>query len=105
MVGIIVKNYAHFNNAMGKHITSKAHYEKEMVKGGYITYEQSERIASQVRREQRKDYKPSQKMIDIVNTAKNSAKKGKVKLSDRTIDAMKSMGIDIKAHHKGGFSA
>jgi len=46
MPNIIVKQYEHFNRSLpnwdspkGKYISSRAHYEKELAKNGYETYD------------------------------------------------------------------
>lgn len=91
MVNIIVKKYEHYNHAMGKHISTASQYKEEMKRGGYVPYEEAKEIAAKAN--QRKEYKPSAKALEIIRTVKNSAdKKGKVKLSGRTIKAMKEIG-------------
>lgn len=113
MVGIKVENYEHFNRAMGKHITSKRHYQEEMKKGGFVPFEEAESIANKAQRESHKDYEPSEKLLNLVSSVKCRAdKKGKVKLSDRQIEAMQSIGVNFKPNkncqdlstEKGGFS-
>lgn len=90
---IIVKNYAGYNHAMGKNIKSRDHYDYEMKKGGYVDYDKAKEQAAAYDAKSRKEYKPSAKALEILRTVKDSAdKKGNVKLSDRTIDAMKSIG-------------
>ena len=89
---IQIKNYEHFNRAMGKQIRNKAHYEEEMKKGGYCTFEQGEKLASKNRAEH-KDYKGlSSKAKAVVDTVRQQNKKN-FKLSDRAIDAMKDLGV------------
>lgn len=123
MVYIICKNYEHFNKALpnwnspkGRYIRNKHQYQEEMKKAGLIPYEQAERILEQKEREYR-DWKPkpTKDCLDIIEAARQSAdKKGRVKLSDRTIDKMIKMGAiknrDIFAdklpkhyQEKGGF--
>lgn len=97
MVGIIVKNFEHYNRAMGKYISSQRHYEEEMKKGGYVKMEDAISVSNKVKRDQKRDYSLSEKARGIIETVKSSAdKKGNVHLSDRTIKAM----IDIKAINK-----
>lgn len=94
MPAIIVKNYEFYSQAMGKHITSKRQYQEEMAKGGYVTFERAEEIAAKARRDNKKGYALSEKAKDIIATAKNSAdRKGNVKLGDKAVDALKSMGM------------
>jgi len=107
MTGIVVKNYEGFNRAMGKYITSKKHYQDEMRKGGYCTFEKAEELASKARRENHKPYEGlSDKARGIINTVKQQDKKN-FKLSDRTIDAMKELGVRFERQElpndKGGF--
>lgn len=115
---IIVKNYEHFNRSMGnwdtpkgKYIKSKSQYENEMAKQGLKPVEQF----GQVSEASRKEYKLSEKARAIIESARSSKdSKGRVKLSDRTIDAMKSIGALGKkipsymqlpsAYNQGGFS-
>lgn len=92
-MNIIVKNYQHFNRAMGKHITSKRHYDNEMAKGGYIPYEKACQIAESVKNRQTK-YELSPKARAVIESARNSAdRKGNIHKSDRLIDGMKEVGV------------
>ncbi len=109
---IIVKNWSHYNSALGTYVKSKDHYDTLMKKGNYVPYEeQCERSKSSGN----KPYVTSNKALEIIKAAKCSKdRKGNVKLSDRTIDAMKSIGaIDKKipdymklpsGYTKGGFA-
>ena len=116
MPNIIIKNYEHFNRSLpnwdsskGKYIKNKDHYDSEMKKAGMVQVDQ----AGQVGKPTLKDYKLSDKARAILQTVKQSAdSKGRVKLSDRTIQAMKEIGaIKTKSHPmennlpggKGGF--
>lgn len=110
---IIVKKYEHFNRALDTHVRSKDHYDKLMKQGNYISYEENQ---ERTKNNGNKNYILSEKGWDIIKSAKNSKdSKGRVKLSDRTIDAMKEIGaIDKKVPEymklpsaytgKGGFS-
>jgi len=109
---IIVKKYSHYNRSMGKYINSKKQYDEEMKKGGYISYDEACRRADKIQSQRdNPDLKPSRKVLDIIESAKNSKdKKGNVKLSDRTIDAMKELGVGFNHPHtpnpnkkEGGF--
>lgn len=94
---IIVKNYSHINKAFpnwdtphGKLVKNKDHYDRLMKENNMITYEES---VERSKNNGNKPYVTSQKAWDIIKSAKNSKdKNGNVKLSDRTIDAMKSIG-------------
>ena len=112
--GIIVKKYEHFNRSLGKYISSKSDYEKEMAIQGYIPFEKAEVLAERARTEQRKDYKGlSKQAMEVCMAAKDQAdKKGNLKASSRLIDGMKKTGVcfDLdklpKAYRDvGGFNA
>lgn len=118
MVNIIVKSYEHFNKSLpnwdtpkGKYIRTKDQYDRAIKESGMISYEESnQKNASK----KLKDYSLSNEAKKIIQAAKNSKdKRGNVKLSDRTIDAMVSRGIIGKkipdymklpySYTKGGF--
>ena len=113
---IIVKNYQHHNRALGKYISSKAQYENEMAKQGYIPFEQAEVLAERARTGQRKEYKGlSKQAMEVCKAAKDQAdKKGNLKASSRLIDGMKKTGVcfdldKLPSHYRdevvGGFNA
>jgi hypothetical protein len=112
-VQIIIKKYEHYNRSLGKYITSKAQYDNEMARQGMVSYDEGKILAEKARKEKIKPYTISQKAQEIINTAKRSAdRRGKVKLSDKTIDAMKDLGVSFNLDHcpehykdKGGFNA
>lgn len=95
MTGIIVKNYEHFNRALGKQITSRAHYEAEMKKGGFVSFEEGEKLSAEYRRRNpRKEYELEKDSHELINSFKSSVdKKGKLNLSGRQLDAMKAKGV------------
>lgn len=120
MVQIIVKNYEHYNKSFGNwdtphgvHVKNKDHYDRLMKEGNYVTHEEGQ---EQNKGMGEKPYTLSKKGWEIIKAAKNSKdKKGNVKLSDRTIDAMKSIGVGMQKvpsymqlpsaySGKGGFS-
>jgi hypothetical protein len=89
-VGIIVKNYAHYNRALGTYVKSKDHYDRLMKQGGYVSQEENDQ---RVKSSGNKPYELSKNAWDIIEAAKCSKdKKGKVNLSDKTIDAMIGIG-------------
>lgn len=97
MPNIIIKNYEHVNKAFGnwdtpegKYVRNKDHYDRLMKEGNYITYEEG---VERSKDNGNKPYILSKKGWDIIKAAKNSKdKKGKVNLSDKTIDAMIEIG-------------
>lgn len=110
MFNIIVKNYEHYNRAMGKHISSKAHYEKEMAKGGYIPFEEGCSVAEKKQQELHKPYdKLSDKAMEVVRSV--SHRKGNIKLSEnpKLVEAMEEVGVSFDMQHcpkhyqEGGF--
>jgi hypothetical protein len=63
MANIIVKNYEHFNRSLpnwdtpkGKWIGSRAQYEKELAKNGFVSFEEGEKLVSQAKKLNHKDY-------------------------------------------------
>lgn len=109
--GIIVRNYEHMNHALGKYITSKRHYENEMAKGGFVPFEQGQKMAEAHKK--RKEYKPSAKCVEVVKTLLNKkSKDGKITLTQhpRLMKAMKDGGMKFelpdwcpKHYREGGF--
>lgn len=103
MVNIIIKkDFSHVNTAFsnwdtpkGKYIKSESHYKEEMKRGGYVTYEEAQqRNKNEQERRSSQKFKVSKPVLSILKEIKDKAdKKGNVKLSDREIDAMKSMGL------------
>lgn len=83
---------------MGKHITSKKHYQEEMARGGYMDFDKACALADKVsEKRDNPKFELSQKARDVIKAAENSKdKKGNVKLGDRTIEAMKEVGVCIQ---------
>ena len=109
---IIVKKYEHFNRTMGCYIKSRAHYEKEMQKRGFVDWETGERMVQEAKKN-KKDYNGlSDKAMGVIKSAwQQKDKKGNLKASDKLIDGMKECGVSFDAcqwvtsydKHKGGF--
>ena len=100
MANIIVKNYEHFNTALGnwdspkgKYISSRAHYERELAKQGMIPFEQAE----QMKVDTHKPYDGiSKKAMDVCNAAKGMAdKRGNLKVGTRLQKGMESVGVSF----------
>ena len=90
MVGIIVKNYEHFNKALpnwhspkGRYISSKKQYIEECKRAGLEPYREPEKREVKL--------KPNEDTISFLNSLR-ADKKGKVKLSDKQVDFMVSKG-------------
>ena len=96
MVFIHVKKYEHFNRAMGKYITSKAHYEKEMREGGFVPSDVGDQQAEDWSWRTKKKYKASKDAHDIAEVIKDKAdKKGNVKVPEKVVDKLKEMGMSF----------
>jgi hypothetical protein len=97
MTAIIVKSYAHVNKALpnwdtpqGRIVKSKDHYDRLMKENNMVSYET---MMQQAENKKLKPYILSKKAQAIINHASNvKDKKGRVKLSDSAIDAMKEIG-------------
>lgn len=110
---IIVKNYEHYNRAMGKWIGSRKEYEKEMVKGGYLPFDKAEQMAEQARARNHKPYDGlSEKTMRFLYQAKGRAdKKGNIKIDEGFVQGLKDSGVRVnndydklpKNYRKGGF--
>lgn len=118
MANIIVKQYEHFNRSLGnwdspkgKYISSRAQYEKEMTKQGFVPFEQAESMKCDT-------HKPyngiSEKAMKVCIAAKDQAdKNGKLMIGSRLKKGMESVGVSfnyydkLPAHYndiaKGGF--
>jgi hypothetical protein len=101
MANIIVKEYQHFNRAMGKFITSKNHYEQEMAKGGYVPYEKAEQMAEIARENSKKKYDGlSAKTMKFFGEVKQMAdRKGNIKVSQRYIQGLKDHGVRVDCQY------
>lgn len=98
-------------------IKNKDHYDRVCKEGGYVSDEKAHEMAEIGRREKIKPYKISETSKAIIEHAKNSkTKDGKIKLSDRAVDALiksKAIGKVIPDYMKlpaaynksGGFSS
>jgi hypothetical protein len=87
---------------MGIKIEGKAHYEYELKRRGLIPQERADELARIAREKQNNVPKAefSEKALGIIQAAKLRAdKKGNVKLGDRTIDAMKELGVHFDHPH------
>lgn len=113
---IIVRNYSHYNRTLGMQITSKDHYDRVCKEGNWVSDEQAAEIAEKSRKNKIKPYKISEESKAIIEHANNiKSKDGKVKLSDKAINALiskKAIGKVVPQYmklpsayaNKGGFS-
>ena len=87
--------HPHYNRAMGKMIHTKKDYLNGMKQGGFIPFDEARKIAEQTSKAKHKPYdRLSPKAMAIVTTVSQQRpdKKGNIKLSGRTIEAMKEIG-------------
>ncbi len=103
-VEIICKNYEHFNRSLGKQIRSKAQYQREMERQGFVSQEKGEQIAERARSANHKDYNGlSGKAEEVVKAAyQMKDSKGNIKCSDRLVDAMKEVGVKLQTRFAPG---
>ena len=97
MPSIIVKRYEHFNRAMGKYITSRSHYEKEMAKGGYVPFEVAEKMAESYKSKHNGGYNGiSSKAMEVCKAAKDMAdKKGNLRIGTKLQKGMENVGVSF----------
>lgn len=94
--------YKHFNRALGCEVKSKEHFIDLMEKGGFVPYEEGERLAEQQRKETRKDYKGIEKktMRAIADLKATSGKDGKLSSLEGTKRACEEVGIKFDYYNK-----
>lgn len=101
---IVKQSYCHYNRSLGMQIKNKDHYDRVCKEQGMVSYEKAEELASNARKSKIKPYEISKDALAIIEAAKNSAdRKGNVKLSDKTIQAMiskKAIGKKIPDYMK-----
>ena len=95
-------NYRHFNRSFNCKVEGKAHYEYLMKKHGMVSQERGDELARIAR--EKKNTAPKAEFSDkargIIQAAKARADKhGNVKLGDRTIDAMRELGVAMDHPH------
>lgn len=100
MVNVIVKEdyrYAHYNRALGKHIKDRAHYEREMVKGGYIPYEVAQDILKD--KERKKEIKHNPELVGFLRHLYSKRRKnGEIKLEPGEIAWMEKFGVSFQRY-------
>lgn len=91
---IIVKSFTpHYNRALGKVITSERQYKDEMKRGGYISYDECKDRVNNNLKKQREWNVPNDVKAWCKEVWEQGDSKGRVKLSDRQIDALKTKGM------------
>ena len=97
MANIIVKNYEHYNRALGKHINSKRQYKDEMKRQGMVSSEKGDEMAAKAKEQAKRDYKPTRETLQFIESVRQRTdKNGNVKLGGRQIDYMKKVGVDFR---------
>jgi len=103
-------NYKHYNRALGKMIHTKRDYFKEMKRQGMVPQEEAEQMVRDYEKRRNQPYKPTGKAMGLIRSFADMRKDkhGRIKLSDRQIDAMKKTGVVFNPRFKptgikGGF--
>ena len=111
--GMEEHTFVHYNSSLGMQIYGKEHYKAEMKKRRLVPYAETERLAEQYdKTHPHKDYgEISPRAMDIIRSLKMTADKhGNIKLDDRAINGLISVGaISPQSKHiptdmNGGFS-
>ncbi len=101
--GMEEHSFVHYNSSLGMQIYGKEHYKSEMKKRRLVPYEETERLAEQYdKAHPHKDYgEISPKSMDIIRSLKMTADKhGNIKLGDRAINGLISVGaISTQSEH------
>lgn len=88
---IIVKNWSHYNSALGTYVKNKDHYDSLMKKGGYVSYEEQN---DRCKDNGNKPFVLSKEAGDVIKAAKLKRDgKGRVKLDGKLGDKLVSMGV------------
>lgn len=105
--------YTHFNRALGVKVEGKAHYEKLMKDGGYVSFEKGEELASKSGKNKAKPYDGlSKEATSFLREVRGMAdSRGNIKISDRFVEGLKKHGVHIGSidkvkdlsTEKGGF--
>ena len=103
-------SYKHYNRSLQKMIHTKEDYWKEMKRQGMVPLKEAEAMAKDYEKRRNQPHKVSDKTIGLVRSIGDMRKdkNGKIKLSDRQIDAMKATGVNFNPSFrptdtKGGF--
>ena len=118
MVGIIVKNYEHFNRSMpnwdspkGKYIGSKKQYIEEMAKNDMVSFEKCNQMVAKNQKDN--SYKGvSAKTMRFLKQVKDLADKdGNIQPTTKFIKGLKEHGVRLDTQwdklpksYQGGFS-
>lgn len=87
---VIVKNWSHYNSALGCYVKSKDHYDTLMKKGGFISQEEQN---DRCKNNGNKQFVLSKDAEDVIRTAKlKRNSKGQVKLDGKLGDKLVKMG-------------
>ena len=96
MVNVIIKNYQHYNRALGMHISNKKQYDYEMKSRGFVSLEEGNRLAE--RHQEQKKWTPSDECIDVIKAIKSASdKKGNIVLGQhpKIVQVMKEKGMSF----------
>lgn len=87
---IIVKNWGHYNSALGTYVKSKDHYDTLMKKGGYVSYEEQNDRCKNNGNKPLILSKDAEEVIKAAKLRRNA--KGEVKLDGKLGEKLMSMG-------------
>lgn len=108
---IIVKNYQHYNRALGKYISTKKQYNEELRQQGFVSFEEGCKLAEKKSKESK--WIPSKNCTDMMREVLDKKDKNIVLgQHPRLVDGMRKMGVKFelpdwlsKHYQEGGFNA
>jgi len=89
-VGVVVKEYSHYNHALGCYVKNKQDYYRKMKEGGFIDADEAHEIARKAKAP--KKYKMSDDAGKLIRQARRMSKENKVIMSSRMIEKIKTLG-------------
>ena len=83
-----------YNRSLGCFVEGKAHYKRLMKAKGLVPFEEAERLANEHdRSKNRQPFDLSPRAMDIIRSVKVTAdRQGNIRLGDRAIEALMSIG-------------
>ncbi len=80
-------------------VEGREHYKKLMARGGFVPFEQAQKIAYESKKNDRKEYKASPELNVFLSSIKQTAdKEGNVRLGGRAIQRMKDFGVSFNQY-------
>jgi len=102
---IKVTKYEHFNKALpnwntpqGRYIRTKKQYKEELARANCVPIAEGRELAAKAKQAGHRPYTLSRKAVEVIQAINNTKpdKHGKVTFSDRTIDGMREVGVNLK---------